>query len=57
MNDSLLSGAVDFIAAGPPAFLILWDRTEILREGQRRRGDVVAADVSERAGRSSEKAG
>jgi sulfonate transport system substrate-binding protein len=27
MNDSLLSGAVDFIAAGPPAFLILWDRT------------------------------
>jgi NitT/TauT family transport system substrate-binding protein len=28
MNDSLLSGAVDFIAAGPPAFLILWDRTE-----------------------------
>jgi NitT/TauT family transport system substrate-binding protein len=28
MNDSLLSGSVDFIAAGPPAFLILWDRTE-----------------------------
>jgi len=28
MNDSLLSGAVDFIAAGPPAFLVLWDRTE-----------------------------
>jgi NitT/TauT family transport system substrate-binding protein len=27
MNDSLLSGAVDFIAAGPPAFIILWDRT------------------------------
>jgi NitT/TauT family transport system substrate-binding protein len=27
MNDALLSGAVDFIAAGPPAFLILWDRT------------------------------
>jgi NitT/TauT family transport system substrate-binding protein len=28
MNDSLLSGAVDFIAAGPPAFIILWDRTQ-----------------------------
>ncbi len=28
MNDSLLSGAVDFIAAGPPAFLVLWDRTQ-----------------------------
>ena len=27
MNDALLSGSVDFIAAGPPAFLILWDRT------------------------------
>ena len=27
MNDALLSGAVDFIAAGPPAFLVLWDRT------------------------------
>src|SRR5437667_4105840 len=27
MNDSLLAGAVDFIAAGPPAFIILWDRT------------------------------
>src|SRR5262245_58354555 len=28
MNDSLLSGAVDFIAAGPPAFIILSDRTQ-----------------------------
>jgi NitT/TauT family transport system substrate-binding protein len=28
MNDSILSGAVDFIAAGPPAFLVLWDRTQ-----------------------------
>lgn len=28
MNDSLLAGAVDFIAAGPPAFIILWDRTQ-----------------------------
>jgi len=28
MNDSLLSGAVHFIAAGPPAFLTLWDKTE-----------------------------
>ena len=27
MNDALLSGAVDFIAAGPPAFLLLWDKT------------------------------
>lgn len=27
MNDALLSGAVDFIAAGPPAFLVAWDRT------------------------------
>jgi hypothetical protein len=28
MNDALLSGSVDFIAAGPPAFLVLWDKTE-----------------------------
>jgi NitT/TauT family transport system substrate-binding protein len=27
VNDALLSGTVDFIAAGPPAFLTLWDRT------------------------------
>jgi NitT/TauT family transport system substrate-binding protein len=27
MNDALISGAVDFIAAGPPAFLTLWDAT------------------------------
>src|SRR5262249_2250178 len=27
MNEALLPGSVDFIAAGPPAFLILWDRT------------------------------
>jgi NitT/TauT family transport system substrate-binding protein len=27
MNDALLSGSVDFIAAGPPAFIMLWDRT------------------------------
>lgn len=27
MNEALLSGAADFIAAGPPAFIILWDRT------------------------------
>ncbi len=27
MNDALLSGSVDFIAAGPPAFLTLWDQT------------------------------
>jgi NitT/TauT family transport system substrate-binding protein len=28
MNDALLSGAADFISAGPPAFLTLWDRTK-----------------------------
>ena len=27
VNDALLSGSVDFIAAGPPAFITLWDRT------------------------------
>lgn len=27
VNDALLSGTVDFIAAGPPGFLTLWDRT------------------------------
>jgi len=27
MNDALLSGSADFIAAGPPAFLTLWDKT------------------------------
>ena len=27
MNDALLSGAADFAAAGPPAFITLWDRT------------------------------
>jgi NitT/TauT family transport system substrate-binding protein len=27
MNDALLSGSVDYIAAGPPAFLTLWDKT------------------------------
>ncbi len=27
VNDALLSGSVDFIAAGPPGFLTLWDRT------------------------------
>jgi NitT/TauT family transport system substrate-binding protein len=28
MNDALLSDSADFISAGPPAFLILWDRTK-----------------------------
>jgi NitT/TauT family transport system substrate-binding protein len=28
VNDALLSGSADFIAAGPPAFLTLWDRTQ-----------------------------
>jgi NitT/TauT family transport system substrate-binding protein len=41
MNDALLSGAVDFIAAGPPAFLVLWDRT---RDSERVRG--IAAMTS-----------
>jgi NitT/TauT family transport system substrate-binding protein len=27
MNDALISGSVDFIVAGPPGFLTLWDRT------------------------------
>ena len=27
VNDLLLSGAADIVAAGPPAFLTLWDRT------------------------------
>ena len=27
MNDALLSGSADFITAGPPAFVTLWDRT------------------------------
>lgn len=41
MNQKLLAGAVDFIAAGPPAFLILWDQT---LEGERVKG--VAAMTS-----------
>lgn len=28
MNDALLSGSADFISAGPPAFLVLWDKTK-----------------------------
>jgi NitT/TauT family transport system substrate-binding protein len=27
MNDALLSGSADFVTAGPPAFITLWDRT------------------------------
>jgi NitT/TauT family transport system substrate-binding protein len=27
VNDALLSGSADFIVAGPPAFITLWDRT------------------------------
>jgi sulfonate transport system substrate-binding protein len=27
MNDALLSGSADFISAGPPSFLTLWDKT------------------------------
>jgi NitT/TauT family transport system substrate-binding protein len=29
MNDALLSGSADFISAGPPAFLVLWDKTKV----------------------------
>jgi NitT/TauT family transport system substrate-binding protein len=28
MNDALLSGSADFISAGPPAFLFLWDKSK-----------------------------
>jgi len=28
MIDALISGSADFISAGPPSFLILWDRTK-----------------------------
>jgi NitT/TauT family transport system substrate-binding protein len=27
VNDAILSGSADFVSAGPPAFLTLWDRT------------------------------
>jgi NitT/TauT family transport system substrate-binding protein len=27
VNQALLSGSADFVAAGPPAFLVLWDKT------------------------------
>jgi NitT/TauT family transport system substrate-binding protein len=37
MNDALLSGSVDFIAAGPPAFITLWDKT---------RGNAVVRGVA-----------
>ncbi len=53
MNDALLSGSVDFIAAGPPAFITLWDRTRGSRRRARRRGDRVAADVPEHDGRAA----
>ena len=42
MNDALLSGTVDFIAAGPPAFLTLWDRT---RESSRVQGVAAIASL------------
>ena len=29
MNDALISGSVDFIIAGPPGFITLWDRTRV----------------------------
>lgn len=41
VNDMLISGAADMVAAGPPAFLITWDRT---RESARIKG--VAAMTS-----------
>jgi NitT/TauT family transport system substrate-binding protein len=37
VNDALLSGAADYSAAGPPAFITLWDRT---------RGSVGVAGVA-----------
>jgi NitT/TauT family transport system substrate-binding protein len=42
MNDALLSGSVDFITAGPPAFLTLWDRT---RESVGVRGVAALASL------------
>ncbi len=36
MNDALLSSSADFISAGPPAFLTLWDKT---------RGSTSSANV------------
>jgi len=36
MNDALLSSSADFISAGPPAFLTLWDKT---------RGSASSANV------------
>src|SRR5665213_3079789 len=30
MNDALLSGSADFISAGPPAFLFLWDKPKAM---------------------------
>jgi NitT/TauT family transport system substrate-binding protein len=42
MNDALLSGSVDFIAAGPPAFITLWDRT---RESADVRGVAAMASL------------
>ena len=53
MNDALLSGAADYIAAGPPAFITLWDRTRGSVGRRRRGGDDVAADVPEHASRAS----
>lgn len=32
MNDALISGSVDFIIAGPPGFITLWDRTRGSRD-------------------------
>ena len=28
MIDALISGSADFVSAGPPSFLILWDKTK-----------------------------
>ena len=52
MNDALLSGSADFIAAGPPAFLTLWDRTITSAKVKGRRGHDVPADVSQYSRRS-----
>ena len=45
MNDALLSDSVDFIAAGPPAFLVLWDKTEKTMPRPGRCGNDIAPDV------------
>ena len=42
MNDALLSGSADFISAGPPAFLVLWDKTKGNAGGKAKRSPRAA---------------